>query len=531
MQLILRPDVESRSFHRKTKAFAGPEKEFPAAVRPLGDGFSFAPRGLVPLEVRVSGARFVHEPEWHYMVPNPAEAARGQDGSDDMFSPGWFDVPLSGGGASAELTACIPGEAPVASVPAVPPPPETPLGPLGEAFRRSFLAFLAKREDAPTVIAGYPWFLDWGRDTFIALRGAIAGGMHREALAVLRKFAAFVDRGTLPNMIHGADASNRDTSDAPLWFCVAAGDLEEAISRGGASGGKAKKPPAALAGEVFPAVLEICRGYLAGTPNGIRVDPDSGLVHSPSHFTWMDTNYPAGTPREGYPVEIQALWLRALALAARLDPRGGWSGLRAKASASFLRLFWDPARGFLSDCLHSPGGFRQVAECTADDHLRCNQLFAVTLGAVPPDHPAARAVVVSSEKLLVPAAIRTLAPGRVEFELPIDGPGGRLNDPANPYWGRYEGDEDTRRKPAYHNGTAWPWPFPSYAEALLAVYGDSARAVAASLLSSALPALEKDCVGHLPEIVDGDAPHVGRGCDAQAWSASEFLRLAAALGV
>ena len=518
VRLILRPDVESRSFHDKTKAFAGPERDFPPAVRPEPAAFLFAPPGRTPLRVALAGetdARFVHEPEWHYMVPNPVEAERGQDGSDDLFSPGWFGASLAGG-ASVVLDASVPGE-PDASAPAAAEPsggaadPDTFRGVLSSAFR----AFLARREDAPTVIAGYPWFLDWGRDTFIALRGAIADGRSDLALAVLRKFGAFEDRGTLPNMIHGADASNRDTSDAPLWFCVVSGEVGGGL------------PPPDLA----KVVLRILRGYVAGTPNGIRVDPDSGLVFSPPHFTWMDTNFPAGTPREGYPVEIQALWLRALALAAKIEPKGPWAALRKKAADSFLRLFWTPERGFLSDCLHAPGGYRPAAEAVADDHLRCNQLFAVTLGAVPPDHPAARAVLASSERLLVPGAIRTLAPGRVRYELPIDGPGGRLNDPAHPYWGRYEGDEDTRRKPAYHNGTAWPWPFPSYAEALVLVYGDSAREAAASLLATALPLLEADCVGHLPEILDGDAPHAGRGCDAQAWSASEFLRVAALLGL
>ena len=101
-----------------------------------------------------------------------------------------------------------------------------------------------------------------------------------------------------------------------------------------------------------------------------------------------------------------------------------------------------------------------------------------------------------------------------------------LNDPHAPYWGRYEGDEDTRRKPAYHNGTAWPWPFPSYAEALVKVYGASAVPAARSLLATALPLFESGCIGQLPEIMDGDAPHASRGCDGQAWSATEFLRLA-----
>ncbi|MBQ3811730.1 MAG: glycogen debranching enzyme N-terminal domain-containing protein, partial [Kiritimatiellae bacterium] len=551
VELVLRPDVESRSFHEKTKAFTGPERDFPAAVAPSADGFRFAPPGRVPLAVRLAPAgdgrmvnwsngrmvgpsdhqtirpsdhqtsgtkpRFVPEPEWHYMVAHPAEAARGQDGSSDLFSPGWFSATLAGGDAVV-LAAAVPGgggseslESPEGlerrKVDARPSDLQTFEQSLSAASR----SFLAVREDAPTVIAGFPWFLDWGRDTFIALRGLVADGMKDVALAVLRKFGAFEDRGTLPNMICGNDASNRDTSDAPLWFCVVAGEV---------GGGK---PPSDLA----KVVLRILHGYLAGTPNGICVDPASALVFSPPHFTWMDTNWPAGTPREGYPVEIQALWIAALDLAATIEPKGPWRGLRDTARKSLLRFFWSPERGFLSDCLHADGGYRPAADAVADDHLRCNQLFAVTLGAIPADHPAARAVVSSSERLLVPGAIRTLAPGRTAFALPVRASDGRLlNDPHAPYWGRYEGDEDTRRKPAYHNGTAWPWPFPSYAEALVKVYGASAVPAARSLLATALPLFESGCIGQLPEIMDGDAPHASRGCDGQAWSATEFLRLA-----
>ena len=154
----------------------------------------------------------------------------------------------------------------------------------------------------------------------------------------------------------------------------------------------------------------------------------------------------------------------------------------------------------------------------------------MTLGAVT-DPETVRGILVSSETLLVPGAIRTLAPDRTAYGLPVYGPTGLLNDPHSPYWGRYEGDEDTRRKPAYHNGTAWGWPFPSYAEALYKTYGNSALEAARSLIASAAPWLESDCIGHLPEICDGDAPHTGRGCDAQAWSVSEFLRLAHILGL
>ena len=514
VQLVVRPDVESRSFHATTKAFTGPEKEFPASVSSRADGFSFEPPGKTGLDVSAKGSRFVTEPEWHYMVEHPDEAERGQDGSGDLFSPGWFDISLAGGSsATIEATALTQLASTTVKTAA-----GNSRSAFVEALSSSLRAFMAVREDAPTVIAGFPWFLDWGRDTFIVLRGAIADGMVGPATEVARKFAAFADRGTLPNMICGSDASNRDTSDAPLWFCVVVSDLIDATKRD--------------IPDLRKTAIAILRGYLDGTPNGIRVDPGSSLVYSPAHFTWMDTNWPAGTPREGYPVEIQALWIHALDFAASVDKNGPWAGLAARARESLNRFFNLPRRDFFSDCLHSSGGFAPAVECTPDDHLRPNQLFAVTLGAVESDSQAALKIVTSSERLLVPGAIRTLAPGHVDFELPIRARDGRLlNDPSRPYWGRYNGDEDTRRKPAYHNGTAWPWPFPSYCEALCAVYGESAREAARSLLASALPLLENGCIGHLPEITDGDAPHTGRGCDAQAWSASEFLRVAIKLGL
>ena len=131
------------------------------------------------------------------------------------------------------------------------------------------------------------------------------------------------------------------------------------------------------------------------------------------------------------------------------------------------------------------------------------------------------------KRLLVPGAIRSLdSSGEVKFHLPVYRDGRLLNDPARPYWGRYEGDEDTRRKPAYHNGTAWTWPYPSFAESLILVYGKSAENTARALIGVAADLLETGCIGHLPEIMDGDAPHKERGCDAQAWGVSEFLRVA-----
>jgi hypothetical protein len=165
---------------------------------------------------------------------------------------------------------------------------------------------------------------------------------------------------------------------------------------------------------------------------------------------------------------------------------------------------------------------------TADDALRPNQLLAVTLGALT-DRKACTCVLQSCEELLLPGAIRSLADRPVSHPLPIEHAGNRLNDPYHPYWGEYRGDEDTRRKPAYHNGTAWTWPFPSYAEALVMVHGDDALATARALLGSSVELLNRDWVGHIPEVVDGNLPHAARGCGAQAWGATELYRVLALL--
>jgi glycogen debranching enzyme len=256
------------------------------------------------------------------------------------------------------------------------------------------------------------------------------------------------------------------------------------------------------------------------------MDPASGLVFSPSHYTWMDTNFPAGTPREGYPVEIQALWQAALTYLGRVDAasrRPEWQRLAARVKTAIVERFYRPERGFLSDCLHADPGM-PAAAAAADDHLRPNQLFALTLGAVT-DATIAEKVLVACQELLVPGAIRSLADRPVAAELPIVHNGVRVNDPENPYAGTYGGDEDTRRKPAYHNGTAWTWVFPSFCEAWVDCFGPGEGQTALAWLAGSLQLINTGCAGHVPEILDGDAPHHQRGCDAQAWGVSELLRV------
>ncbi len=524
--LILRPDIEDRSFHEVAKAHTGPEHRWPSSVTPFENGFRFASDTHAPMCMTLDGGHFTHEPEWQYGVPHPFEADRGLAPDADLFSPGYFTCELNGG-TTVCLEAFVEDEAPPAGDDGTPAMtadgdnadhPTAGHQPLRAVLHRAIRDFIVRRDDSLTVIAGYPWFLDWGRDTLICLRGIIAAGMVEEARDILLQFAGFEDRGTLPNMIRGTDDRDRDTSDAPLWFFTACADLL-------AAEGHSDLLQADCNGRSLAKVLRsIATHIITGTPNGIVMDPASGLVFSPAHFTWMDTHYPAGTPREGYPIEIQALWHAALKLLSRIDSDPSWAALANRTRDAITRLFPLNDRDYLADCLHAKPG-TPAESAVPDNALRPNQIFTITLGAVT-DPVLMRGILNATAELLIPGAIRSLADQPVFPPLPITGRNGEsLNDPCNPYWGEYRGDEDTRRKPAYHNGTAWTWPFPSYCEALSMLDPVTLTPTACSLLSSLCRRIDEGCVGHLPEILDGNTPHRQRGCGAQAWSVTEAFRV------
>ncbi|MBI4663437.1 MAG: glycogen debranching enzyme N-terminal domain-containing protein [Verrucomicrobia bacterium] len=571
VRLTVRIDIEDRNFHWETKRNGGAEQHFSSHCRPLegNAGFEFSPapdrrlrvfvasppaspseggepRTAQPTKGPLPGGAGVgqlkengsyhHEAEWCENIPHPVEQSRGQTVSGDTYSPGWFELPLAKGENlilvatadsaepdanevnqfAANCQAKLESALALASIQAK--------DEFGRQLVRAAHAFVVRRGSGKTVIAGYPWFLDWGRDSLICARGLLAAGMREDVKQLLVTFGRFEANGTLPNSIHGEDASNRDTSDAPLWFgvvCEEAAALfndalyEVVVDKRGRT--------------VADVLAGIAAGYLRGTPNGIRVDPQSGLVWSPKHFTWMDTNHPAGTPRAGYPVEIQVLWIRLLKQLSRLDakPRKQpWGEIADRTQASFLKHFWLEERGYFSDLLIAPGG-EPSARARADNALRSNCLFAISLG-LSAGAQARRCVDAAARYLVVPGALRSLAPLPVSPPLPVHGNDGRLlNDPDWPYWGRYEGDEDTRRKPAYHNGTAWTWTFPTFCEALAQAWDFQPPAVAAAkaYLGSMERILREGCLGQIPEILDGDATHQQRGCDAQAWGVTEALRV------
>ncbi len=536
VSLTIRFDIEDRNFHSETHHNASADFHFQTHTHLLHQptGFDFRPADDRHVRISSSAGQFHSAPEWSMGLAHPVEQTRGQVGAGDGYSPGWFEISLS---REAPAYVVVDAEAD----PVAPEQAEHFIAtrekanhaalaeaglkdPFGRQLALATHAYVVRRDQGKSIVAGYPWFLDWGRDSLICARGLLSAGMFEAVRELLVTFGSFEKDGTLPNTIHGADASNRDTSDAPLWYGVVAEELAAA------RGNDIYQTPVNSEGRTIAAVLRaIAVGYLNTTPNRIHTDLASGLVWSPSHFTWMDTNYPAGTPREGYPIEIQALWIRLLEQLERLGATPHlepWRDRAQRARESLLKYFWIESKGWFADVLLA--AYHDPAERgIIDDSLRSNCVIPIMFDLVP--RPQARRCLQNILRfLVVPGALRSLAPLPVQNPLPIHGPDWRLlNDPLHPYWGRYEGDEDTQRKPAYHNGTAWTWTFPGFCEALARAWDFSPAAVAAAraYLGSMESALREGCVGHLPELTDGDAPHSQRGCDAQAWAATEALRV------
>lgn len=529
LELIVRPDLELRGHHGETKAHGLDEGTFARGYVPLGGDAGQGFRrdlghGLELIAVTSAGA-FHADGEWSYNVAHPHEATRGQEASGDAYSPGYFRVKVRPGRGACCVSIAVRGAGEGALPVSVPAPapvtrahaPED----LGEILDLAARQFLVRRSGLTSVMAGYPWFLDWGRDALIAARGYLAAGLVDEVCELAIAFAAREERGTLPNSLAGDAVANRDTSDAPLWLVRVLEELSQSV------GWHALSARAALSGVELKDVLRsICESYLAGTANGIHCDPGSGLVWSPPHFTWMDTNHPAATPREGYPIEIQALWARALDFAARILDEPRYAALAERVRASLQERYWIDDLGWFADCLPAHAGTPAI-EASRDESLRPNQLYVVALGLARPAQ-AQRVVLMTHRELVIPGAVRSVAPRELRSWPWIPGsvpPAGL--DPMRPYRGRYEGDEDTSRKLAYHNGTGWTHLLPLWCEALLDAFPDDPRALhlARATLRTAESELRRGCVGQIGEIEDGDYPHTPRGTCAQAWSVTELIRL------
>ena len=360
--------------------------------------------------------------------------------------------------------------------------------------------FIVSRERGETVIAGYHWFADWGRDTMIALPGlTLVTGRSDTAKHVLTEFSKHVDQGMLPNRFPDAgEAPEYNTVDATLWFFEAVrsfvqytGDYEFVRT------------------SLYSVLQDIVNWHVKGTRYRIHVDED-GLLYSGEpgvQLTWMDAKVGDRviTPRHGKPVEIQALWYNALRvmedLAGRFnDPntKHEYGAMADKAETSFNKLFWNEQAGCLYDVID--GEIR-------DASIRPNQVIAISLTNTMVSKERAVSILrVIERELLTPRGLRTLSPSDQN------------------YTGRYEGGPGSRDG-AYHQGTVWPWLMGPYITAYVKTFGrEAGRKFAAMWLENFQQHLQEACLGQVSEIFDGDAPHAPRGCVAQAWSVAELLR-------
>ena len=501
-----------------------------------------------------SGAMFDRQGFWYYKLHHPREEERGQNFEEDLYALGMIGAILNVGetlvvvASAHEMTeshvvARVGGnDATLETLEPIGTPPDSPQEAWNALVTRQqevlaswdghtkiettddsasallaspdvFRSRLALAADAflvqapggrSTIIAGYPWFCDWGRDTMIALPGlCITTGQTALACDILRSFAAFVDQGMLPNRFPDVgETPEYNTVDATLWYIVAIYRYVQATGDIGL-----------LRDSLWTVLEEIVQWHQRGTRYQIHVDPNDSLLYAGQEgvqLTWMDARVGnwVVTPRIGKPVEINALWINALhtmahfaGLLDRLDAQSRYTALAATATAGFLARFARSDGRGLYDVLDTPGNG------LPDASIRPNQIFALSLPFAPiaPGSDLAAAVLeVVQAELVTPFGLRSLSP----------------QDPA--YRPRYEGDS-WHRDGAYHEGTAWPWLLGPFAEAHFRHFAD--REAALALLRPLAGQMSDYGVGSLAEIYDSDSPQRPNGCIAQAWSVGEALRV------
>ena len=447
--------------------------------------------GLPEVEFRCDGS-FTPDAHWYKNIEYLEELDRGLDFREDLFTPGVWTLTLKPGEWTA-ICASIDGSEACE-------PPGKKCDP-----------FVVRRADGrPTIIAGYPWFTDWGRDTMVALPGLlITPGRLSEVREILECFLSHVNNGIIPNRFPDAgEAPEYNTVDATLW-------MFQAIRQWLAAGGD----KSAFHDTFYGPLKEIITWHMRGTWYSIGVDPSDGLLCSGTpgtQLTWMDAKIGdwVVTPRHGKPVEINALWHGALCSMAEwameigdADGVAFYGAAAKRARDSFRTKFWNPLRECLFDVLTPEGPVGKI---------RPNQIFAVSLGYDILEREQQQAVVrCVSTRLLTSVGLRTL-------------------DPADPeYQPHYEGGP-VDRDGAYHQGTVWPWLMGPYIDAYLMAFGRTPETL--EVCSDLVRGLEREseqrgCIGSVAEIYDGDEPRHPRGCPAQAWSVAELARVRAAHGL
>jgi glycogen debranching enzyme len=458
------------------------------------------------LELQLSRGQWQIDPQWWNNFFYKRDQQRGQDYIEDLWSPGQFDIELTAEPFTLKASLIEPHHRIASSTPITPrqrSKPRTTKQTLQQAVDQFYVQ---RRVDANTtsgsIIAGYPWFADWGRDSMIVIAGLLHcdNGMTR-ARSILHTFANRLKRGLIPNRFDDySNLTHTNTVDASLWFIRSVFLYIQAISDR-SQGDR----------ELIDCCCAIINAYQRGTDHGIRMDDDGLITAGSPHtqLTWMDAQRDGVifTPRHGKAIEINALWHHALVcVAAMIDDETQQHTLRDLASrvaTSIRQQFWNAQQQCCYDVL---------AQCDAgevlDDAIRPNQLFAVSLTPSPLTLDQQHSVLqIIEQHLLTPYGLRTLQPGHPQFH------------------SRYAGTL-TERDAAYHQGTVWPWLMGAYVEAYLRLHDHRPQAISAmeAAIQPLIDSLDSGCFGHIAEVYDGLAPHHPDGCPAQAWSASELLR-------
>jgi predicted glycogen debranching enzyme len=509
IMLRLRPLTPLRGFHDLVDA----GEDEPEATTSAGNEL-VASRAELQVTLETDRGTVHIDPQWWRGLVYREDQRRGQGFQEDVWSPGVIEVPLEPDGmnrvvlkarASDEdretLTSVARSQKQVHSGPSTPPSPR-------QRLRVAASQFLVHRTEPDqigfSIIAGYPWFADWGRDAMICVPGLLLTNNRLfEARSTLHTFARHMKQGIIPNRFDDRTGEpHYNTVDASLWFVNAVYAYSQALPQA----------QQAHASDLIESCRSIIEAYRTGQAPGVSIGQECLITAgSPGEqLTWMDAmrDGTVYTSRYGQPIEINALWHNALCCMERLSQseqeRASLRELSEHVARTMQTAFWWTQRNCCHDVL-VPDGDGWVG----DGRLRPNQIIAVSLSFSPLTKAQQRDVVnVVRQRLLTPFGLRTLDP----------------DDPK--YHGRYEGNMN-QRDAAYHQGTVWPWLMGPFGEALLRVddFSDAARRQVEELLEPLLDQLDSGCLGQLAEIYDGDPPHRPSGCPAQAWSVAEILRL------
>ncbi len=493
--LKLRPFLAFRNVHSLSRAnlFANTKyrKSKNGISSRLYEGFPY-------LYMQLSkNSEFVAIPDWYYNIEYPEEQRRGYDYKEDLFVPGYFEVAMRKGESivfSASTSEVNPsGIKKKFSA-------EKKIRITRNSFMNCLLnsaeQFLVKKEKGTEIIAGYPWFGSWGRDTFISLPGlTLSTGNYKAATSVLQTIAKKMRGGLFPNKDGDNPAFN--SADAPMWFIYALREYEKHL------------PESEIWKTWGNKIKLVLKAYRYGTSYQIRMD-ENALIWAGEEgkaLTWMDAVNSSGpvTPRIGMPVEINALWYNNIVQSLEWAEKAGdkkfvseWEDLPGKIADSFLNEFWSEDAGYLADFIDRD---------TKNFDVRPNQVIAAAMDHSPlnPEQKSSILEVIEKE-LFTPKGLRTLSP-------------------KNPsYKGVYEGDQD-ERDAAYHQGTAWPWLLEFFVRAWLELHKNTGVALAKRILLGFEDDMTMHGIGSISEIYDGNPPHSPKGAVSQAWSVAALLRI------